>query len=509
MGHVHGVPAHCIRGTCVDGLTVAAAAGSLDVIRRYFTRYSQEYIYNDPGIMRVNPFLIAILKNRTECVEMIIAKEIHILSFEGSVIFIESTFRRKRNSKTAILKEAKGLLKRVLKMELPVFFQRHESYKVYNDEDHVYDVARCLAITFRTKNVKLEVEVTNYILSSIRKLTRPLPLKLFSLVAIMFDRPTFVRSLVLGNVHVFDRDRLGEFDVLLEELAEVCVVLERKDCLSVFREFPRNISPEISPIRRAELLISLLHVFYDDFSCEIAPRLASSLNGVKISDLSGLINLKEPPHFLSSALLDKRVLKLLTQYGVDLDFENSRLSTTLLTQVLTCSVSWAQPRHYRNIRAAVEFLISENPSIELNTTALQLALKADQTCHTSYFFQWKIYGELVMDAMPHAMSSNHDPDSALNFFGPLLIESGFPLTKGTLSRIQLLDLHIEVRKYISEYTEQPRSLMMICRNVLRRYYAGHKLHVFVDKVRIQGKIRDYIMLKDILKCDDYYFCLAT
>ena len=299
--HVHGVPAHCIRGTCVDGLTVAAAAGSLDAIRRYFTRYSQEEMKNT-GITDVNPFLIAILKNRTECVEMIIAKEVNIILIERSVLFIQSTFRRKCNSKTAILKEAKETIETCAENGITCVFQRHDSYEVYLDADFVYDVARCLALTFRTKNVKLEVEVTNYILRSMRQLTLYLPLKLFSLVAIMFDRPTLVRSLVLGNMHVFGGD-LGDFDVLLEELAEVCVVLERKDCLSVFREFPRKISLEISPIRRAERLISLLHGFYDDFSCEIVPRLASSLNGVKINDLSGLINFKEPPHFCPPSYL--------------------------------------------------------------------------------------------------------------------------------------------------------------------------------------------------------------
>ena len=77
-----------------------------------------------------------------------------------------------------------------------------------------------------------------------------------------------------------------------------------------------------------------------------------------------------------NCLLDELVLKQLTEYDADLDLKNSGLQP-LLSQVLKASIRWGRPSRYRNIRIVVEFLISENSSIELYNSALHLALKTD------------------------------------------------------------------------------------------------------------------------------------
>ena len=67
-----------------------------------------------------------------------------------------------------------------------------------------------------------------------------------------------------------------------------------------------------------------------------------------------------------------------------------------------------------------------------------------------------------MDATKHAVyKPDSTADSALKFLGPLLIESGFPVTKET----QLQDMYPAEQDYLLKYIEQLRSLMLCCRDV--------------------------------------------
>ena len=54
--------------------------------------------------------------------------------------------------------------------------------------------------------------------------------------------------------------------------------------------------------------------------------------------------------------------------------------------------------------------------------------------------------------------------------------------------------------YIINYLEIPRSLQTCCRNTLRNHFRGRYIHRFVEVSGCPKKIKDFILLKDLLRC---------
>ena len=132
----------------------------------------------------------------------------------------------------------------------------------------------------------------DYILRSICNETKsnhpPTVWKQILLVAILYNRPRTLRP-VLSCILTGCADIFKPSEDLLKELEEICFVLERKDCLKIIGEFQELVSMDTSNERRAELLVSLLHGFYDDFSSEIVPHLAVVQKVTSLSKLSMLM----------------------------------------------------------------------------------------------------------------------------------------------------------------------------------------------------------------------------
>ena len=103
---------------------------------------------------------------------------------------------------------------------------------------------------------------------------------------------------------------------------------------------------------------------------------------------------------------------------------------------------------------------------------------------------------LIMACRQHAMF-NHDDvhDFALNFTAPLLIECG---SLWMIIR-DLLYMGKAEKENICQNKFSHKSLAGICRDVLRRHFKGSAIHRFVKYSNIPSKIKDFILLKDILK----------
>ena len=95
-------------------------------------------------------------------------------------------------------------------------------------------------------------------------------------------------------------------------------------------------------------------------------------------------------------------------------------------------------------------------------------------------------------------SPNYQDDFALNFFVPLLIESGFPVSRDFIFKIKPLPLPL--RDYILKHLSTPRSLKLCCRDTLRKAYKGRQINSFVTMTEMPKSLKDYILLKPLLKC---------
>ena len=90
----------------------------------------------------------------------------------------------------------------------------------------------------------------------------------------------------------------------------------------------------------------------------------------------------------------------------------------------------------------------------------------------------------------------------LHFRGPLLIDSGYPITRQELQEALEKDLHPLVTKYLTKCLDESRILKLFCRDVLKKTYDGRLIYQFVECIIIPKPVKDFFLLNPDLKCLD-------
>ena len=184
-------------------------------------------------------------------------------------------------------------------------------------------------------------------------------------------------------------------------------------------------------------------------------------------------------------------------------------------------------------RKILELLLYENVSLDMNKTVVGFGLEhykeqvlykssmqVSTSCtrrmnHSEETFETGTY---IMDAELH--------ESALDFVVPLLIEAGFHYTRadiedttnfpivppdeskdgqerpqwfGAGSRGPLPLEKNHVLEYLGQCLLGPIPLMCLCRNVLRKHFPRRQIHSYVSSGTIPKKMKDYLLLKPLLK----------
>ena len=255
---------------------------------------------------------------------------------------------------------------------------------------------------------------------------------------------------------------------------------------------------------------------------------------IGISNLTAIINNKKIVDKIDrSALFDNLdSLKAILNFGWDVNSVDNE-GQTFFSRLLERMSETPYPVY----REVLELVIFHNPDISKHKSAIANALNADLrlyeltmtvkefeatndrlvTCDEKE--QYKTFGGAldnkmqnmgyVMDAKLHGCFCHDNENSCFNFLAPFLIESGFhvsmedheildSLTGGSLYQEEP-KLHSEELKFIKQYLDSPRSLKQECRSTLRRHYIGSQIHTFVELEMMPGEIRDYILLKPMMK----------
>ena len=232
-------------------------------------------------------------------------------------------------------------------------------------------------------------------------------------------------------------------------------------------------------------------------------------------------------------------LKAILDFGLD-------INTVVIEgrTFFTCFLETLSESPYPVYRQGLELVVLHNPDLSKHKSAISYALKADMTLYeltltvekyeaTHDRFStcddkelYKAYGGsldnnmqnmgYVMDAKLHGRFGHDDENVCFNFLVPFLIECGFhvsmddravldSLTDGLLHDEGLLldfeepKLQSEELKFIKHFLQSPRSLKQGCRTALRRHYVGSQIHKFVDLVAMPRQVKDYILLKPMMK----------
>ena len=133
-------------------------------------------------------------------------------------------------------------------------------------------------------------------------------------------------------------------------------------------------------------------------------------------------------------------------------------------------------------------------------SAVELGIQTDEKFNTMPCFSAIDSGTYLIDAKQHG-TCRHD-EFALNMTAPFLIECGFPVSDNVLKTVNSRNnsLPMEECKYIQHYGGNARSLKVISRDTLRKHFVGQMIHKFVNSIAMPGQIKDFILLKPLLRC---------
>ena len=161
------------------------------------------------------------------------------------------------------------------------------------------------------------------------------------------------------------------------------------------------------------------------------------------------------------------------------------------------------------VREKVAIMIYENPDLNLHSKSVRRALKPDMNFRRrstiSFYRANKLRGTYKTDAKKHGIFGyDAKSDFALNFMGPFLMECGFPVDRKEIEylveheQVPPFCLHKAVIEYVHSFLENPRPLIAMCRDTLRRHFQGRAIHGYVELMNCPVIIKDIILMKTIL-----------
>ena len=319
------------------------------------------------------------------------------------------------------------------------------------------------------------------------------------LMAIIFDRPDILRTHLgrfSSTFHIVRKD-------LEHMLTTYCKVLRRPRCKDVISKYNKYDEKQLTI---SELVINklwLLLDFYDDVN--IRDEILSSLQNIKRENLT--------------EFKKEEFLQIYSMIRVDIQKKiNSAAFKTVLNEAAELFAlpqndishldSLLEKRYSMSpaYRQVLEILLFENPELDGNWSLLTKCLEVDNDLELCDFVsEHALHTSLIMDCKQHAMFKHDNArDFALNFTAPLLIECGCPYSSDEyltfISRYGDGRLQQAEEEFLCQIKDTQKTLAGMCRDTLRRHFKGPQIHGYVKQSNIPSKIKNFILLKDVLKC---------
>ena len=289
-----------------------------------------------------------------------------------------------------------------------------------------------------------------------------------------------------------------------ELLTGVCLVLERNACYDILLQHDvHNGLAELNTQKEVKHLL-FLYTFYKEFRQEIFSILMRKKNisqvintPIRESNISSHVYLKMNPLHIyiheTSSPLDVQVVKAMLELGADVDVTDIYGNTALRRLV-------HEKQNCRGFREILELLIQQNPSQNMNKSLVDTALKQDKDMKANgRLYYRRLSVKYTLDGKLHSLFGHDDVNSsALNFTVPLLVECGFLCPANTLIKALENASDPGEQDYLKKCLNEPRSLKLKCRDVLRKTFCGQQLRRFLDVAYIPNRIKNYILLKSTL-----------
>ena len=499
--HFNSVPVERTSETSVSAIHVAAAAGCLQAVKHHIIQFRNA----KTGILKLEPYVLAAMKAMYHCVDLYMdVYSGNIPSLCGIRIPCKYILKSEQNQNVIKIKRLSFLELCAQKKELRLLKSilresaSHSYFHKAYELTHMHNLSGMREALMKYDKEALEYRRRVLNTGNVREGSS------CAIPAIVCNHPE-VLDVVLKYTPVHKLSDFFSFS-----LHHTCHVLKRHACRGILLKHSVSEGKgSMTTLSNLKLLLQL-YSFYEEFRPEIKsniaeiPNLKHAINTPHISEFTPpfqTVSLMGPLHSYieENSNLDPDVVRMMLEHGADIDITDFNGNSPLIHLV-------KEPRWLfcEGFRKTLELMIYENPSLYLNRAAVYLGLKLDQCIMNTVMNFAGMPGCFQVDGQLHSLFGQNDANSqALNFIGPLLIECGFPTTKSSIhlkAENETLD-PTEVA-YIQKSIDEPRSLKLCCRDSLRRYFRGRSIHKFVKEAVIPVRLKDYILLKDVLLCID-------
>ena len=511
--HVDEMSPELLKETGYYAINIAAAVGTEKALNAHATGYLSTPICRKSFLFHLGPFEVAFMKNShaaTLPVMKLFATS-HSINMRKH-LYVQrigkDTARTKiafmSNLESCIRRNNQDMVKKCIKFEKPyidLVMAINLTCKQKQDSDAIQSL-------LEKHHKGMLIENSSYLVKCCQ-------------VSILYNEVQLLRKILKFVPKSIKRS--------LAILYTICYILQFRNCLVTMRNCNVPLSISMSAAQQVKCLVNLLDYGHLRDKAITALKQFSNLSDILKSELNfkgtflhyyiyKLIS-KKDNYYLHSCTDTSNNYCEVVKSIVDMDpSSSSSIGRTRRTPLM---VLLSEPANFMPLmRQIAEILIYENPDIRKETRTIEYALSRDRDMNyngnrvhrttsrseprsgpDSYIPD--LNEGFLMDGQHHGMFGFDDLDIfPLNFFVPLLIEAGFPLSIDARMVLECIctDLHPSETAYIMDYLGGIRPLTLCCRDTLRSHYKGRQIHDFVKKMDMPKKMRDFILLKTLLKC---------
>ena len=490
--HVTDLPPDYICKSSVNAIHIAAAVGTVEAVKYHVGLDELKYLTT--GIIRLESCIIAAFKRSYMCLEIYFDDR-----YPSSSGFTMSYgYRSKKNTAIVKIKQISLLVYCVKKKDIQLLKCVLRPYITHSD------IFRAYELSFKLSLFDMQEAMLNYDRDSLEYRMKRLDTgnvkkgSSCAIPAIVCNQPEVLdRVLQLAPAYKLNR-------AFREVLTGVCLVLERNACYDILLQHDvHNGLVELNTQKEVKHLL-FLYTFYKEFRQEIFSILMRKKNisqvintPIRESNISSHVYLRMNPLHIyideHRSSLDVQVVKAMVELGADVDVTDSYGNTAL--RRLVQGKWW----HFEGFREVLELLIKQNPSQYINRFLVDTALRQDKCMKARKMDFTNLPRKCTLDGKLHSLFGHDDVNSsALNYTVPMLIECGFLCSKNTLMEALENASDPAEQDYLKKCLNEPRSLKLKCRDVLRKTFCGRQLRKFLDVAYIPNRIKNYILLKSTL-----------
>ena len=496
--HADAVSKDQLVSTSITGLHIAAAVGTERAVKENLERCCR--YMTDFGIFNLHPFDTAMLKKQTYICNLFVNYWLshgagylyspHMATVNDKSLHIQEVSRlefcvRQANNQllqtiTTNLSKTSGFGKNGIR----------NIQCILTPSTPNRTLAHALQLTMKYQLVPLQHTLVQYmqLLNKYYILTKEIRNDCL-LLALMYNNHKLLEQMLnFLDLNGWNEKNENTF------ISKCCTVLQnRKQCTNLLRQ--RRIIRLVSMSKEEHIktIFTLFCIFYNDFKNELKSLLESApgiQHGfIKASLLNQIPSFRLYDHDIFVAQIVLSIIELGKSETLihDAKFIVPQLREMLLNY----------SRYSLRIRQAVELLIHENVEIDTEKV-IERDRKFSLDLRIGRFYQY------IADDREHGMYGHNGEDLVLNYLCPFLLACGYDVPRRCLFDILMKksdkESKLAEQAYINNYLDTPRSLLVCCRNSLRKHFRGRYIHRFVQVSGCPQKIKDIILLKYLLRC---------